>query len=98
MQNRLLLLLLLLTSISGYGQSYIIRGSVIDTVNNNALSLASVTLLHHSDSTLETFTRTDDKGVFILNPSVADKYIVMISFPGFADFIDVVDMKDNKPA
>jgi hypothetical protein len=83
--------------IGATAQPYIIKGSVSDTVNNFPLEYASITLLSAKDSILETFTRTKADGSFTLEAGNPGKYVLMITFPGFADYIDKVEVKDNTP-
>jgi hypothetical protein len=71
-------------------QSFTIKGQVIDTLNDNKLPYASITLIRAKDSVLETFTRTRDDGSFTLKTPDTGKFILMITFPGFADYLDEV--------
>jgi hypothetical protein len=89
----ILALLLMLICQRSYAQSYTIQGSVYDTLNNYELPYASVTLLRGGDSVLQTFTRADDKGAFRLKPAPKGKYVLMVTFPGFADYIDKIDLQ-----
>jgi len=75
-------------------QPYTIKGSISDTLNSTHLPKASVILLRASDSIMETYTRTDDNGGFELHPDTAGRYLIMITFPGFADYVDIVKVKD----
>src|SRR6185437_15183026 len=45
----------------------------------------------------EQFTRSHNDGTFAMNVKHGGKYIIMITFPGFADYIDNVSLKDDKP-
>ncbi len=76
-------------------QPFTIKGTISDTVNNNPLENAAVTLMRAADSILETYTRADNSGEFLLHPVQEGKYILMVTFPGFADYIDVFNV--NKP-
>ncbi|HRO42624.1 MAG TPA: TonB-dependent receptor [Flavipsychrobacter sp.] len=78
-------------------QPFSIKGSVTDTLNANRLRFASVTLLRASDSILETFTRTKEDGGFALNVKKEGSYIIMVTFPSFADYIDIVTVNESKP-
>jgi len=80
-----------------FAQTFSIKGSVTDTLNANRLQFASVTLLRASDSVLETFTRTGKNGEFQLTPRQEGTYLVMVTFPSFADYIDVVTVTKDKP-
>lgn len=91
-----LLFSLLILSTQIYAQSYTVTGNVKDTVNQNNLNMASITLIHAEDSVLESFTRTKEDGSFSLNVSKKGKYILMSVFPGFADFVDKIDVQGDK--
>lgn len=97
MCTRILLLLVLAIFLSAntYAQPYIVKGTVMDTLNMNPLQNASITLIRAQDSVLETFTRTKDDGTFSLKVSEKGKYIIMSVFPGFADFVDKINVKDD---
>jgi hypothetical protein len=84
------LLFILPIAISSYSQITSIKGTVSDTVEKKNLSNAVVTLLKKSDSTLIKFTRTNSKGEFILPRIPADSCILMITYPKYADFADIV--------
>src|SRR5687768_294394 len=85
------LLLCILLSLQVHAQSgYSIQGRVTDTLNNVTLRHASISLIRAKDSILTAFTRSDSTGAFSLSPDSADKYILLIAYPGFADFIDAV--------
>ena len=92
----LLTLIIILLSAPASGQ-YLIRGQISDKENHKRLEHAAVTLVHLPDSILTTFTRTDSSGRFFLRPDTTGSYIMMISFPGFADFVDEVAVKDKQP-
>ena len=76
-------------------QPFTIKGKVMDTLNQAPLVNASVTLLHADDSVMETFTRVKQDGTFTLKANKEGKYILMYVFPGFVDFIDKIELKDN---
>lgn len=78
-------------------QPFIIKGSVTDTLNANRLHYASVTLIRAADSMLEHFTRTSENGEFNLEASQPDQYILIVAFPGFADYVDVINVKKENP-
>ncbi len=76
-------------------QKYTIKGSVTDTLNIAPLFRASVVMLRAADSVIEAYTRAGGSGHFELQASKEGKYILQITFPGFADYIDVVNVKNN---
>lgn len=91
------LLIFLCIHQSATAQPFTIQGTVVDTLNANHLQYATVTLIRASDSILETFTRSKQDGTFSLQTPKADKYIIMITFPSFADYIDIVTVNKDKP-
>lgn len=82
-------------SVPGWAQPYIIKGSVTDTLNNNPLSMASVVLIRTADSVIETHARTGLNGRFEAKVRKQGKYFLRVTFPGFADYIDVLNVKKN---
>lgn len=91
----LILVLLCFACTGAFAQSFAIHGKIGDSLNNANLEHASVTLVRASDSMLSAFTRAKADGSFTLHPDTAGKFIMMISFPGMADYVDVVKM--DKP-
>jgi len=73
-------------------KSFIITGTLSDTVNLTNTGYASVAALNASDSVLQMFARTDENGKFVLNVNSAGKYLLLISHPSFATYVDVVDI------
>ncbi|MEZ5017918.1 MAG: TonB-dependent receptor [Flavipsychrobacter sp.] len=96
MQKTILLLVLLCLTITAEAQTYTIKGSVSDTVNLNPLQNAAITLLRAEDSVLATFARAKSDGTFALEVKDKGKYLLMVTFPSFADYIDVINV--TKPA
>lgn len=69
-----------------------LKGKVLDTLSKAPLSQAVISLLSKQDSTLLTFTRSKKDGSFSL-PGIANgRYIVMVTFPKFADYVDEVNV------
>jgi len=79
-------------------QSFNVTGRVSDTLNARELHLSTITLIRASDSILESFTRSKPDGSFTVTADSAGKYIVMISFPSFADYVDIVSLTAEKPS
>lgn len=77
-----------------FGQVYNIHGSVRDTLLASPMYLSSVVLIRSTDSVIESFTRTAENGTFTLSAHEKGKYILQISFPGFADYVDIVNVND----
>jgi hypothetical protein len=75
-----------------WSQNADLKGNLQDTSEKRALSNAVISLLHQKDSTLALFTRSDKNGAFELQNLVPGKYILLITFPKFADYADQVDL------
>jgi Outer membrane protein beta-barrel family len=77
-------------------QSRTISGSVGDTTEEISLTNAAVALLRAADSGLVTFTRAKPDGKFLLTAPADGKYILLITYPGYADHADFLEI--NGPA
>ncbi len=73
--------------------TYTIKGAVTDTLNNARLYRASVVLVRNTDTVIETFTRTASDGSFSLAVPKTGKYTLQISFPSFAEYVEVINVK-----
>jgi hypothetical protein len=70
-----------------------LTGTIKDTSSNQLLSNAVVSLINQKDSSLVRFTRSDIAGRFTLTQLDTGKYIVLVSYPKFADFSEEVELK-----
>jgi hypothetical protein len=89
-----LFLSILLFSTLSFSQKTFVTGTIKDTLENKDLSNAVISLLRPSDSVLVKYTRSDNAGHFKLQNIIPAKYIVLITYPRFADFADVYDVKE----
>jgi hypothetical protein len=88
--------LLLLFSLTGYAQSnYSVKGSAIDTAERKALSNATVMVLNAKDSILQKFTRVTQDGTFAINNLNAGKFVLVMSYPGYADYTEDFTLDDK---
>ena len=92
----LLLTAILLCGISARGQQSALHGIVSDTLNHQRLAHASVTLTRAKDSLLSTFTRSASDGAFSLQPDSAGRFIILVTYPGFADYVDYVTVQPGE--
>lgn len=88
-----LCLLLAVQSISA--QEKTVTGKVTDTLERRDLSNAVVSIIKKSDSTLVAFTRSDRQGQFRMSGIAAGKYILLVTYPKYADFADDIEIKDQ---
>jgi hypothetical protein len=85
----LLFISFLLFAFKSTGQSYVVKGSIIDTSTHIKLENASISVLNAKDSTLRKFTRADVNGDFIINTNlVKGKMILLVTYPGYADYVE----------
>ena len=84
------------TAILTYSQAPSLKGVVIDSVEKASLQNTVISLLRKSDSVLVKFARADKTGLFIITNLSSGEYILMATHPYFGDFIDAVEIKDNK--
>jgi hypothetical protein len=91
---RIIVILLLIFSIviTAHSQTASVTGSVRDTVEKKNLSNSVVSLLRQSDSVLVKFTRTNLKGEFALSNVSIGEYVLMITYPKFADYADKINL------
>jgi len=92
----LLLLAFLLMGTLAAAQHYTIKGSVADTFNNKELEYASVVLIRAKDSTMAAHTRAKTDGSFELKVDSAASYLLLITFPGFADYQDYFRIEESE--
>lgn len=72
--------------------TYRILGKIIDTTEKKSLENANIVLLKAADSVMIQSIRTDREGNFSLNDVSNGKYIIMVSYPKYADFIDKIEV------
>ncbi|MBC7875252.1 MAG: carboxypeptidase regulatory-like domain-containing protein, partial [Ferruginibacter sp.] len=85
--------LLLIAFITTQAQQAVLSGKVVDSSDKKNLHLAVISLLRKSDSTLVTFTRSDRDGKFVLPKTDTGQYVMLVTFPRFADYMEKVDIK-----
>ena len=90
-QKRLTLTLFsVLFSIATFAQYTTVSGTVKDTTEKKNLAMASVNILRAKDSVLVKTVRTSSKGEFAIERIAAGNYIIMVSYPQYADFTDKI--------
>ena len=87
---RLLFILLMLITSGTFSQNTSLTGIVKDTSDNRPLHNAVVSIIEPEDSILIQFTRTDVDGKFHFSGLPKSPFIVQITFPKYADFMDLI--------
>ncbi len=96
MNKTILLLCVLLTvSICGISQTAVVKGTVSDTSTKEILTNAVVSILRAKDSVLYKFTRSNAQGRFSLSGLPAGKFIVLVTYPKYADYVEEVTLTDT---
>lgn len=97
MKRNLWLLLIFVTSLSLKAQGqYSVRGTVVDTSADLTLLNASVSVLNSKDSTLVRFTRAAADGSFSVNKLHSGKFILLITYPKYADYVEHFSLDSSK--
>lgn len=94
-----LILLSLFFSVASFcciAQSSSITGSVEDTINRKTLPLTSISLLRAKDSVLVHSLRSDNKGEFKITRVAKGEYVIMFTYPAYADYIEKVIVNENE--
>jgi hypothetical protein len=72
-----------------------ISGRITDTAEKKSLYHASVSLLRKADTTLVSFTRANTEGKFAFPKTDTGKYVILVSYPNFADYMDNLEVTGN---
>jgi len=73
-----------------------IKGKLTDSSSNFIPANAVISILRQQDSVLVKFSRSDKNGNFQINQLDSGKYIVMISYPKYGDYVDRFDLKTSE--
>jgi hypothetical protein len=98
MKSTLITLLLLCYISIGFAQNHaLIRGIVIDSLNNKPLELSTVAIVNVKDTTLIAYTLTKKTGSFELSNLPAEKRIkLVITYTSFKPFIKTFTLKKGE--
>lgn len=77
--------------------TYSVKGSVSDSTAVAHLGNATIMVLNAKDSTLRGFTRVAGNGTFAINKLAAGKFILMVSYPDYADYVESFSLEETKP-
>jgi len=89
MKLTIILTLVCLSSLSLFAQnSYSVKGAITDTVEKVKLVNTTVAVLNAKDSILRKFVWTKADGSFAINDLPKGKFILLVTYPGYADYVD----------
>ena len=95
MKKTILLIGLLVTAACGIAQKATIKGIVSDTSSKENLSNAVVSVLRAKDSILYKYTRTNAQGRFSFARLPAGRFILLVTYPKYADYVEPVTLTDS---
>ncbi|MES2646374.1 MAG: outer membrane beta-barrel family protein [Bacteroidota bacterium] len=93
LKNLLLSLTVLLFAGPAFSQ-HTVKGTITDTSTHADLKNAVISLLRSKDSVLIKFSRVGEGGKFQVKNTPEGKYVLLISHPRFADYADVIEVKE----
>lgn len=85
----------LLCCLTAFAQHAHISGTVSDTTEKKQLTNASILLLRPADSILIRHTRSDGSGHFRLDTVPKGHYLLLVTYPYYADYVDEIDAPDS---
>ncbi|MEI8141618.1 MAG: TonB-dependent receptor [Chitinophagia bacterium] len=74
---------LLLISYVGFAQNLTIQGTLKDSLANRSLNAATVSLVYAKDSSLVSFSRTNEAGLFNFKNVAPGSYLISFSYVGY---------------
>jgi hypothetical protein len=78
-----------------FAQPAVLSGRVVDTTEKINLNNASVSLIRSSDSLLLRSVRSGGDGAFSIPVPKNGKYLLLITYPNYADHADFVEVEGN---
>lgn len=98
--RKLLTLVIILSGMASattaFSQSSSLKGTITDTLNKQNLSNAVISVLRAKDSVLVKFTRTGATGHFELKNLAMGNYILMVTYPSYADYVEKISVEAGK--
>lgn len=89
---------LLMLSFSGKAQNaFSVKGAVADSAAALKMHNASALVLRAKDSILVKFTRVNQEGNFAINNLPAGKYMLLLSYPEYADYTEPFELDAAHP-
>lgn len=79
-----------------FSQASSVKGAIRDTSDKKNLPHAVISLFNNSDSVLVKFARTDSTGSFNVANLEPGEYIMLVTFPKFADYSDKITIPANQ--
>lgn len=91
----LIIVITLISSTFSLGQKIQINGKIQDEAGKMPIKNAVVMILSEKDSILQSFTRTNERGEYMLTIESGGNKILMITNPLYADYVDNITLNGN---
>ncbi len=89
----------LLCSISLFAQGqYTVKGAVVDTSAKTGLANTTICVLNAKDSIIQKFAYAIEDGTFTLNGLPQGKFILVVSYPEYPDYVEDFSLDADHPA
>ncbi|HRE53129.1 MAG TPA: carboxypeptidase regulatory-like domain-containing protein, partial [Flavitalea sp.] len=72
-----------------------LSGNIVDSSENMHLSNTVIAVLRKADSVLVKYTRSDQQGKFSVQSLPPGKFILMVTHPKYADYVDELEIKGD---
>lgn len=92
--KKLTIIILFLSVFTGYTQTAKLEGVIKDSIGN-PLELANVIAFKKGTSKIESYSITNDKGIYKLHLSPNQSYDLRVSYIGFITLNDEIEVADN---
>ena len=96
MKNLALLILTGLFPFYLFAQQGAVKGKLLDTSSRQSLISATVSVVQKKDSSLVSYTLSDDKGSFEIKDIPVGDYLLFVSFTGYEVYNKPFSVSDNK--
>ncbi len=93
----LVIILFLSCYFFSFAQTGSVKGVITDTINKQNLTNTSVSLLRQKDSVLYKYTRSNAKGNFEFKNLLPGEYLLFVTHPTYADYMDKIHVSDTSP-
>lgn len=93
--KKTILFFLTFSSVFAFSQQVSLNGKVVDSSENRNLENAVVSIIRPVDSILINFTRTKADGSFSINKLPVSTFILLITYPGYADYFEMIKDSSN---
>ena len=91
----ILFIFLIFSSYCLNAQTFVVHGTVVDTSSNLKIENVSVSILTAKDSFLVADKRTLKNGYFEFNHIDSGKYVIMFTYPEYADYTMFLNVPAN---